>query len=100
MVDDSFFFKIGEIVTVRDDLQLSTEYKMHKGRYSDVFVREMQTFRGKPVRIDRYSSSKYKIGGSGHFWTDEMFVEYIQATRQPADDSWVIDAVPSFSDLW
>lgn len=70
------FFKPGDIVTVRDDLERGVEYCMDGGDDSDYAVTPMLNFRGKCVTI-KDCLYKYSVDEVGWNWTDEMFQEYL-----------------------
>lgn len=97
-----YFFKPGDIVTVRADLcNIDTDpqasYHMDKNGQSDVAIEEMCAFRGKRVTISRISGGKYRIQECGCNWTDEMFEEYLNRNDVLHDDP---DPEPvSFEDI-
>lgn len=68
-------YKRGDVVYVRQDLKLNTNYHMeHDRSISDVATGEMFRLVGQPVTIQRVmSAGKYAIVEMGYNWTDEMF---------------------------
>lgn len=90
----NYYFRPGDVVTVRGDLKLNNEYWMDGHKKSDSFVRGMRDFLGKIVTIKAINSAgKYNIRECAFNWTDEMFVEYFcdpdewtASTLNPIDD--------------
>ena len=82
------FFQVGDIVTVRRDLDLSTKY----GSDGDTertcnILCDMLRYAGRQFTIEYvykngYGRIRYHIGGQTYIWTDEMFEEYINRTIQ------------------
>ena len=74
------FFSVGDVVTVRTDLEIDADYYSDGYEWYDTFVEEMSRFKGERVTISRIfgETCKYEIeeDGGGYYWTDEMFVEY------------------------
>lgn len=74
------FFSVGDVVTVRTDLEIDADYYCDGREWYDTFVEGMDDFKGERVTISRISGEtcKYEIeeDGGGYYWTDEMFVEY------------------------
>lgn len=73
-----FVFKVGDYVTVREDLELNTSYPMLYGGMHETFVRSMLRYAGQRLKI-RYilDCGGYRLEGIPYTWTDEMFVEGI-----------------------
>ena len=76
------FFKVGDLVTVRSDLQGNIHYRMDNSEEYDYVVPEMEEWIGKKaiiVEIDE--CGEYYITEDNNeerwCWTDEMFEEYI-----------------------
>lgn len=73
-------FKVGDCVTVRNDLSLKISYHMVFGRFGVCATYDMCELAGKRVTIcsvkDAGDYAYYKINGSPWNWTDEMFEEY------------------------
>lgn len=76
-------FKVGDTVTVRNDLVSGEEYFMKNSERSDTFMEEMRNWMGKKVVIlsvdesgEYYiTANGYSDGGVDWCWTDEMFEE-------------------------
>ena len=62
-------YKVGDIVTVRSDLEVHERYGC------EFFAPRMVKFKGKKVTIDRIAYCNYEIEEDGRefYWTDEMF---------------------------
>ena len=71
-------FNVGDVVTVRNDLEIGEWYGEN-----DV-VREMLKFRGKQVEIEAVlENNQYLIKGDTWSWTDEMFEEGKEEDKMP-----------------
>ena len=69
-------YKVGDVVTVRDDLHCGTWYKMKDGKTDACVEPQMTTLRGKTVKIKSVTKTgKYLIDCSIFPWTDDMFVD-------------------------
>lgn len=79
LYEDEYKHKIGDVVTVRSDIDADKYYYMEDGSACDSFGHGMYYYCGKPVTISGYSNGKYLIkedgGFYGYYWTDEMFVD-------------------------
>ena len=74
------FFKPGDVVTVRHDLLINRSYKMGDGITEDYSVDSMTQFFGHRVTIASNNYGKYEIleDCRNCWWTDEMFVEFME----------------------
>ena len=89
-------FRPGDVVTVRNDLELSGRYCMDGHKKMDSFVHGMDNFRGKKVTIEAIIAGKYRIAEHGCNWVDEMFEEYFSDP-----DKWLREAeLPAVDDLF
>jgi len=68
-------YKTGDRVRVRKDLKEGRFYRMEFPVHdSNIATYQMEKFRGKEVTIERVTvNNEYRIYGSLHNWTDEMF---------------------------
>ena len=77
------FFNVGDVITVRSDLDMYKRY----GSDGDTertcsVVHDMLRYAGKQFKIEYVykngrGSWRYHIAGQTYVWTDEMFEEYI-----------------------
>ena len=77
------YFKVGDTVHVRTDLEEDVKYYMgdHKNNNYYYIDREMaERFGGSACTIESANDRFYKLSGDHNswFWTDEMLVEYIE----------------------
>ena len=94
------FFKVGDVVTVRDDLDMDKKYRSQGEDEAHCrVVYEMYECRGKRMQIasihPTHDSYRYALAGCGWRWTDEMFVEYIDRL-----DDWADDNIPSKEEIF
>ena len=78
------FFKVGDYVTVREDLAQGIDYAMmgHENdggyTYKDTATEEMVSFAQLGIRTRiRRADKKYALDDIGYAWVDEMFQEYL-----------------------
>ena len=94
------FFSVGDVVTVRTDLEIDADYYSDGYEWDDTFVEEMSQFKGKRVTIAKISdyTGKYEIEEDGHdyFWTDGMFVEYFDREKASEEEDYEL---PTEDDL-
>ena len=77
------YFKVGDTVHIRTDLEEDVKYYMgdHKDNNFYYIDREMaERFGGSACTIESANNYYYKLSGFNNewFWTDEMFLEYIE----------------------
>ena len=75
------FFKPGDVVTVRTDLDVTRNgerfpYYMDDKKTACYFTPGMSELAGKNVTIGSIDMKRYRILEFGLYWTDEMFEEY------------------------
>ena len=70
-------YKVGDIVTVRRDLE---EGEKHDGTW---VVEDMLKYRGKQLTIRRiYKSDGYDVYGNGWLWCDWMFEDHTKELKE------------------
>ena len=80
------FFKPGDRVTVRTDLDQYGHYYMDGKICPDSMNSTMLRMLGETVTICAVKGSgKYSIAECGYNWTDEMFEEYINRNAAPLE---------------
>ena len=76
------YFKVGDTVHVRTDLEEDVKYYMgdHEDNKFYYIDREMaERFGGSACTIESVRDRFYRLSGNNEwFWTDEMFMEYIE----------------------
>lgn len=72
-----FVFKVGDYVTVREDLQSNTNYPMLCGGIGVTFVSDMLGYTGQRFKVVHILEYGYRLEGIPYTWSDEMFVEGI-----------------------
>ena len=76
------YFKVGDQVHVRTDLEEDVKYYMgdHEDNTYYYIDREMaERFGGSACTIESANDRFYRLSGNNEwFWTDEMFMEYIE----------------------
>lgn len=86
------FFSVGDVVTVRTDLEIDADYYCDGREWYDTFVDSMEEFKGERVTISRISveTCKYEIeeDEENYYWTDEMFVEYHDRDMVSSEDDY------------
>lgn len=98
------FFKVGDVVTVRDDLDMDKKYRSQGEDEAHCrIVYEMYECRGKRMQItsihNTHDSYRYVLSGCDWRWTDEMFDEYLDHRYDSFDDE-IDPSAPSKAEIF